>query len=136
MSRHGLDPEFAWKKGVNKRVLYCALPAVFLAYASASAADVERGKTLYDTRCVSCHDRSVHNRAARKALTVADIRTQVRRWDAYLGGAWREAEVNDVTAYLNQLYYKYPCSPDVCPEPKAGLELGASRGSAPPDQRP
>jgi hypothetical protein len=46
---------------------------------------------------VGCHDRSVHQREARKALTIEGIKAQVRRWDAFLNGAWRDSEVNDVT---------------------------------------
>jgi len=93
----------------------------------AGAADLERGKLLYSSRCVGCHDQSVHNRAARKALTIEGIRSQVRRWDAFLGGAWRDDEVNDVASYLNELFYQYPCPPAVCLEKKATLEIRASR---------
>jgi mono/diheme cytochrome c family protein len=89
--------------------------------ATAGAADFERGKLLYNARCVGCHDKSVHNREARKALTIEGIRAQVRRWDAFTGGAWREDEVNDVTSYLNELFYRYPCPPAVCPDKKATL---------------
>jgi len=89
--------------------------------APVGAADLERGKLLYNARCVGCHDKSVHNREARKALTIEGIRAQVRRWDAFTGGAWREDEVNDVTTYLNELFYRYPCPPAVCPEKKANL---------------
>jgi hypothetical protein len=92
---------------------------VLAAGAPAVAGDFERGKTLYNARCVGCHDKSVHNRAARKALTIGAIKAQVRRWDGFLQGAWRDEEVNDVTTYLNELYYRYPCSPEVCPERKA-----------------
>jgi hypothetical protein len=88
----------------------------------AGAGDFERGKTLYNARCVGCHDRSVHQREARKALTIEGIKAQVRRWDAFLQGAWRNNEVNDVTTYLNELYYRYPCTPEVCPERKAAAE--------------
>ena len=90
--------------------------------APAGAADFERGKLLYNARCVGCHDKSVHQRDARKALTIEGIRSQVRRWDAFLGGAWRDEEVNDVASYLNELFYRYPCPPAVCPEKKAALE--------------
>ena len=93
----------------------------------AGAADLERGKLLYSARCVGCHDQSVHNRAARKALTIEGIRSQVRRWDAFLGGAWRDDEVNDVASYLNELFYQYPCPPAVCPEKNATLDIRASR---------
>ncbi len=100
----------------------CAAPVLAAAALLASAGDFERGKALYDARCVGCHDRSVHQREARKAMTIEGIKAQVRRWDAFLNGAWRESEVNDVTTYLNELYYGYPCTPEICPERKAALE--------------
>ncbi len=102
------------------------LPAVIIGLVvlgRASAGDFNRGELLYNARCVGCHDRSVHNREARKALTVEGIKAQVRRWDKFTGGAWGDAEVNDVTTYLNQLYYKYPCPPQICPETKTRLDI-------------
>ena len=93
-------------------VLFFFTPAV-------GAGDFERGKMLYEARCVGCHDRSVHNRDARKAVTVEAIRAQVARWDAAMGGAWQKPEVDDVTTYLNETYYKFPCPPAICPERKA-----------------
>jgi hypothetical protein len=97
-----------------------AAAAAFFA-ASASAGDADRGELLYSARCVGCHTDSVHNRAARKALTIVGIKAQVKRWDAYLQGAWGEREINDVTTYLNDLYYHYPCTPEVCPDDRQTL---------------
>lgn len=94
-------------------VLFFFTPAV-------GAGDFDRGQLLYQARCVGCHDKSVHNRNARKAVTVEAIRAQVKRWDGAMGGAWKDPEVDDVTTYLNELYYKYPCPPGICPERKAG----------------
>ena len=93
-------------------VLFFFTPAV-------GAGDFDRGQLLYQARCVGCHDKSVHNRNARKAVTVEAIRAQVKRWDGSMGGAWKDPEVDDVTTYLNELYYKYPCPPAICPERKA-----------------
>jgi len=104
----------------------CAAPVLAAAALAAGAGDFERGKTLYNARCVGCHDRSVHQREARKALTIEGIKAQVRRWDAFLKGSWRESEVNDVTTYLNELYYGYPCTPEICPEKKAARETFAA----------
>jgi hypothetical protein len=105
---------------VKTLVLLAAMLIGAAVTAAASGADFDRGKLLYNARCVGCHDQSVHNRPARKALTIEGIRAQVRRWDARTGGAWREEEVNDVAADLNELFYRYPCPPPVCPEKKAG----------------
>jgi mono/diheme cytochrome c family protein len=91
----------------------------------ASAGDADRGELLYGARCTACHKESVHNRASRKALTIGDIKAQVRRWNAFLGGAWGEREINDVTTYLNDLYYKYPCTPEVCPDDKQARRGGS-----------
>ena len=93
--------------------------AAFLLAAAARAGDYERGRLLYQARCVGCHEVSVHNRAARVAITIEALRAQGRRWDGVMGGAWQDSEVNDVTTYLNELYYGYPCTPEICPERKA-----------------
>lgn len=104
----------------------CVAPVLAAAALAANAGDFERGKALYEARCVGCHDRSVHNREARKAMTIEGIKAQVRRWDAFMQGAWRDAEVNDVTTYLNELYYGYPCTPEICPEKKAARETAVA----------
>jgi hypothetical protein len=101
--------------------------ALFFFTTAVGAGDFERGKILYQARCVGCHDKSVHNRAARKALTVEAIRVQVARWDGVMGGAWKQPEVDDVTTYLNELYYKYPCPPAICPDRKADGSDASSR---------
>ena len=88
------------------------------------APEIPSAELLYGARCVGCHDESAHNRAARKALTIEGIKAQVRRWNAFLGGAWGEREINDVTTYLNELYYQYPCTPEVCPDEKQTLREG------------
>jgi mono/diheme cytochrome c family protein len=100
-------------------VLFFFTPAV-------GAGDFDRGQLLYQARCVGCHDKSVHNRVVRKAVSVEAIRAQVKRWDGAMGGAWKDIEVDDVTTYLNELYYKYPCPPAICPEKKAGGGDGSS----------
>jgi len=105
---------------MKQKICVIAAAAALFA-AAANAGDSDRGELLYNARCVGCHDTSVHNRAARKALTIGGIKAQVRRWNAFLEGAWGEREVNDVTTYLNELYYHYPCTPEVCPEDKQAL---------------
>jgi mono/diheme cytochrome c family protein len=114
-------PCFAMKKTL---FIIAAIAAASFG-AAGEAGDADRGELLYGARCVGCHTESVHNRAARKALTIDGIKAQVRRWNAYLNGAWGEREINDVTTYLNDLYYKYPCTPDVCPDDKRALRRAA-----------
>jgi mono/diheme cytochrome c family protein len=96
-------------------LLGCAL-AASTASTSALAASIARGKTLYETKCHACHDRSVHNRKARKAKSVQSIRREVVRWDDALGGGWTKEEVDDVTVYLNETYYRFRCPDSLCPQ--------------------
>lgn len=82
--------------------------------AALAEANAERGQSLYETRCWVCHERSVHSRSPREAKTYQDIRGYVVRWDEALGGGWSKDEIDDVTFYLNQRYYAYPCPTAVC----------------------
>lgn len=97
-----------------------ALSFAALAWAQA-AADAERGKILYETRCSACHGSGVHNRGARKAASFDALRAQVLRWSSEVGGSWSADEIDDVTLYLNQLYYRFRCPPSACKADRASL---------------
>lgn len=96
------------------------LGLIFLS-ASVTAADVERGGRLYETRCQACRATSVHNRGARKAKSFDRIRAQVERWSIEVGGNWTADEIDDVAVYLNQRYYRFPCPPSMCKANQAAL---------------
>lgn len=104
------------------RVFLAALAAALLAAGAISPLQAqpqsfERGRALYETRCIACHDRSVHRRESRLAVDFAGLRAQVLRWSETAGGEWKGEEIDAVTAYLNDRYYRYPCPPAVCREP-------------------
>ena len=87
------------------------------------AADPVRGKALYESRCQGCHEASVHRRESRLAKDYDQLRRQVERWSSNSGAAWRTDEVESVAAYLNERYYKYPCTGASCPTPaRASLQ--------------
>jgi mono/diheme cytochrome c family protein len=81
---------------------------------TATAADAERGRTLYSARCDGCHAESVHSRQKRAAAEFDAIRGWVRRWSLNLGLKWSEEEIDDVSAWLNARYYRFPCPPATC----------------------
>jgi mono/diheme cytochrome c family protein len=102
--------------------LISSLALVFFGLPGAQAsAGAERGKVLYETRCIACHANSVHNRDARKAKSFDALRAQVLRWSAEVGGAWTADEVDDVTLYLNQRYYRFPCPQILCRADQASI---------------
>ena len=84
-------------------------------------ADAERGKILYETRCSACHASSVHQRNARKATSLDSLRAQVLRWSVETGGSWSAGEIDDLTLYLNQRYYRFPCPPPLCTAAQVSL---------------
>jgi mono/diheme cytochrome c family protein len=83
---------------------------LWLSSASTSAADPNRGQALYEIRCIECHDVSVHGRNNRAAKNYEDIRSWVIRWNRTLGALWETEDIEDVSAYLNNRYYRYPCT--------------------------
>ena len=101
-----------------------ALACVMYALAPAQGADAERGRALYEARCDLCHGTGVHVRETRKATSFEGVRTQVARWNTELGGAWSADEINDVTVYLNNRYYFFPCPESVCRSGQATSETG------------
>jgi len=101
--------------------LTCVLPL------AGNAQDAGRGKELYETRCVGCHSKSVHNRESRKAKDFEALRAEVSRWNRELGGAWRTEEVDDVSVFLNERYYKFQCPQTVCRKAQGAPER-APRG--------
>jgi len=85
-----------------------------LVTSSAAAADIERGKLLYENTCGVCHESTLHVRERRKARTFEQIQVQVVRWSTAAEAQWTLEEVEDVTDYLNSNYYRYPCAPEQC----------------------
>jgi cytochrome c1 len=92
---------------MNKPLLI--LISICLAGASNTllAADIKNGKQLQQKNCMSCHDDSMYTRDERRVKDLSGLRTQVQRCESTLGLTWFDEEVDDVTAYLNQSFYKF-----------------------------
>ena len=71
------------------------------------ANEIHPGKALHDTNCISCHDSGVYSRDDRKISDFPKLLAQVKRCDANLGSQFFDEEIEQVTDYLNQAYYKY-----------------------------
>lgn len=89
----------------------------------AVAADAESGKELYeetefekeingvlmaDATCSSCHVPNDFTKAERKAQDFRGVHWWVNACNQAMSTAWFPEEVDDVTAYLNREYYKFP----------------------------
>jgi len=108
------------------RIVLALLLAALAAGLPARAADIGRGQALYESRCVGCHTKSVHNPESRRATNFGGVLAMVSRWNDTLGGDWKAEEIEDVAVYLNQRYYKYPCPSSVCAPGSASLTSPAN----------
>lgn len=71
------------------------------------AADLERGRLLYENHCQFCHSRQVHGRTDRWPNTRVELRGVVDLWQKNDRLRWSDAEIDDVTAYLNATQYRF-----------------------------
>jgi mono/diheme cytochrome c family protein len=86
-----------------------------------AAADLARGRTLYETTCEACHSANVHWRDKRIADTWPALLREVGKWQRNAGQRWGSAEINDVAAYLNDRFYHLPCPSTDCAAKEAAL---------------
>ena len=91
------------------RLVVVALLASFsaLSYSQVTPAQT-RGGLLYTTHCVACHTTQMHWRNDRLAVNWESLKAQVRRWQGNADLAWSEADITEVSRYLNDTIYRYP----------------------------
>ena len=87
--------------------------AATAAYA-AEKADPKRGMALMEKKCISCHvsmyggdGSEIYLRPDHKVKNLNQLASQVAACNANTGAGWFPEEEADVTAYLNQKYYKF-----------------------------
>ncbi len=97
---------------LHLRFVQNVLPVLVLAAGLGSpwtfAAPQDRGELLYNTHCVGCHNSQMHWRDKRQVVDWPSLRAQVRLWQATGLLAWDESDIDQVTRYLNDTYYRYP----------------------------
>lgn len=71
------------------------------------AADISRGRMLYENHCGMCHTSVVHVRDTHVSKSISEINRQVNRWQSELKLGWDKGEIDDVVQYLNVQFYQY-----------------------------
>ena len=79
-----------------------------------TAADLERGRGLYEASCDACHNANVHWRDKKLVNSWPALLAQVDRWQRNAGQRWEPADIRDVAAYLNERFYHVPCPAGEC----------------------
>ena len=90
--------------------------AIFLCVFSLSgiAADIERGKDLHDSNCISCHaslygndGTAIYTRPERKIDSLPALTKQIKRCKNSMGALWPDDQIEDLIEYLNKTFYKF-----------------------------
>jgi cytochrome c553 len=69
--------------------------------------DAANGKKLYDARCTSCHNDSVHTSKDRKIKSLEGLTGQIHNCTHMTDVTLGKAQENDLVKYLNETYYKF-----------------------------
>jgi hypothetical protein len=88
--------------------------ALILCLPAAFAADAERGKTFHDDQCTHCHESMfgdtylIFTRPDRKMTSFKKLRAMVDFCNTQVNSQFFDDELDDITEYLNQNFYKFP----------------------------
>ncbi len=90
------------------RTLLTSLAGLLISGTAMAQGNAANGQTLFtQSKCNQCHTTSVYTKPDRKVTSLAALEAQVRRCDSNLNTNWFDDEIHDVTAYLNQQYYRF-----------------------------
>jgi len=67
-----------------------------------------RGRLLYETHCIACHNSQMHWRDARVVRDWAGLVVQVRIWQERAKLQWSEDDIREVARHLNAAIYRLP----------------------------
>lgn len=67
-----------------------------------------RGRLLYETHCVACHNSQMHWRDQRIVRDWDGLVREVDRWQSRAHLGWSAAEVLEVARHLNEIVYRLP----------------------------
>jgi len=92
---------------MSRYLIHGFILALSVGGTQAYGADLGRGKTLYQNHCRRCHESTAHIRDDRRAGGLTELRGWVARWALQIEMGWSREEVDDVTGYLNDAYYRF-----------------------------
>lgn len=88
------------------RLLLAALCGL-AAFTAGAAGDPVKGESLHRS-CLQCHGAEVYVPPLRKVQSLAALRRETARWADYYNPRPTKAEIEDLVAYLNRDFYRFP----------------------------
>ncbi len=90
------------------KTLLASLVGLLISGTALAQGNAANGQKLFtQSKCNQCHTTSVYTKPDRKVKSLKALEAQVRRCDSNLNTNWFDDEIHDVTAYLNQQFYKF-----------------------------
>lgn len=85
-----------------------AIALVLMLAAPAWAQDAQRGRTLYEVHCLTCHYERIHKRDPSRSLihSLAQLRVEVAQRAAQTAQRFTLEDLDDIAAYLNRSHYR------------------------------
>ena len=92
----------------TKLTMSLALSSLLISTAVHANGNATKGKALFTgSKCGTCHGNEIYTSKDRKVKNLKALEAAVRLNDSKLNTNWFDEDVKDVTAYLNQQYYKF-----------------------------
>lgn len=77
------------------------------AAAAQAAGDAVRGGVLH-TDCLGCHGTELYAPSRAKVKTLVALKKETERWNDRMNPKFTRQEVEDIVAWLNRDFYKFP----------------------------
>ncbi len=72
-----------------------------------AAKDMSSPHALYESNCIKCHGSEIYTREDRKVTSLDALGRQVQRCETALGLRWFDEDIDAMTAYLNDKFYRF-----------------------------
>ena len=92
---------------MHKLLMTCLTICLAISSRPLLAIDINHGKVLQQKNCMSCHDDAMYTRENPRVTTHDALHSQVQRCETTLDLKWFPEDVDAVTEYLNQTFYKF-----------------------------
>jgi len=93
-------------KNINKIIPVSFITSLLLSL-PVQAIDIENGKILHDENCLRCHNETQYTRENRIVNSFDELRERISLCELSAEMAWFDEEIDDVTAYLNNAFYRF-----------------------------
>ena len=87
--------------------LLAAGAAFALSMVAAAAGDPVRGAKLHED-CLGCHGTALYVPPRAKVKTLAALKKETERWNDRMNPKFTKKEIEDLVAWLNATFYKFP----------------------------